>query len=141
MSLTYRYHAEKAPKGQIFDTDDLPSEKDGWCDSPKRFNEMKMREKGDEAPVLSGEFPDPRPFHSVKVYIAAVDPSIPAVPDAVTAKAHGMTDEQLEERRKESDSMKRRALLHYAKLKYDQDLARNGSPAKLLDQCLELDAR
>lgn len=135
---TYRYHATKAPRGLIFDTDDLPSEEDGWFDSPKRFRDVEPSLRRDE-PEMSGEFPDPRKFASVKAYVSAVDPTIPVVPTEEERAARGVSDEDYAKMISEAVSKKRRALLYYARLKHETDLAKNSNPEKLFAACVELD--
>lgn len=135
---TYRYHATKAPRGLIFDTDDLPSEDDGWFDSPKRFRDVEPCLRRDE-PEMSGEFPDPRKFANVKSYVSAVDPTIPVVPGPDEAAANGVSDEDYAKMISEAVSKKRRALLYYARLKHETDLAKNSNPEKLFAACVELD--
>lgn len=135
---TYRYHATKAPRGMIFDTDDLPEEDDGWFDSPKKFRTVEPSLRRDE-PEMSGEFPNPRKFANVKAYVSAVDPTVPAVPSREDAAANGMSDEDYAKAVNEATSKRRRALLYYARLKHEVDLAKNSAPDKLFATCVELD--
>ena len=135
---TYRYHATKAPRGLIFDTDALPSEDDGWFDTPKKFRTVEPSLRRDE-PEMSGEFPDPRKFASVKAYVSAVDPTIPVVPTEEERQAKGVSDEDYAKMISEAVSKKRRALLYYARLKHETDLAKNSNPEKLFAACVELD--
>ena len=137
-SQTMRYHKDH-PDGLVFDTDELPSEVDGWFDSPK------LGVKGSDTPkpvegAISSEFPDAKTFANVRVFVAAVDPLIPALLVGDERGASGLTDEELDELDKSSISKRRRALLYYASRKYSKDLAKNGSPEKLFDKCMALDA-
>ena len=136
---TFRYHATKGPRGMIFDTDDLPSEEDGWFDSPKKFRDVEPSLRRDE-PEMSGEFPDPRKFANVKAYVSAVDPTIPEVPSQEDAAANGLDEDAWRKLVNEAVSKKRRALLYYARLKHNADLAKNTNPEKLFQACRELDA-
>lgn len=135
----FRYH-KNHPKGLIFDTDDLPTEEDGWFDSPKKVQNWEAPLPTlDEAP-MSGEFPDARSFAHVRAYVVACDAKAPAVLVGDARAASGKTEEELVEMDKELVSYRRRALLYYARRKYNRDLAKNGSPGSLMEQCMALDA-
>lgn len=132
----YRYHPNDLA-GKIFDSEDVP---EGWFDSPKKC-------KAPEAPLptidqapLSGEFADPKAFAHVRAYVSACDPHVPPTLVGDARAASGKTDEELAEMDKAAESYRRRALLYYARRKFNKDLAKNGSPDKLFESCMILDA-
>ena len=133
---TYLYHAEHG--AQIFDSEDMPGEAEGWFDSRKKFQDLHTVTKEPE-PVLSGEFPDPRPFSSIKAYISAVDPTIPKLPDE--PKAFGMDDDAIAALSREIGEKSVRALRHYAKLKHGTVFDDGVGASRLFDECSKLDKR
>ena len=140
-NATFRYHKTKAPTGTIFDSDDLPSEKDGWFDSPKKVATMVIEEGGVPAPVLVGDLPDPRPFISIKAYASVVQGLMPKIPTREQAAARLISDDDLENMEREGVSRRKAAIIYYARLKYGADLPSDRSIALLMADCMELDER
>ena len=137
--LTYRYHPTKAPKGIIFESDELP-EDEGWVDSPKKFPGAKaVDSQGYEEPPLSARFPDPKAFASVKVYVTAVDPLIPVVPTPEEAAAHGMSEESRAALAAKVEGMRREALRYYARAKHGKELPDDSQSGYLMQACVKLD--
>lgn len=136
---TYRYHAELAPKGKIFDSDYLPEPSAGWVDSPKKFNGMTITQGPAETDSASGEFPDPTPFADVNAYIGVINGDIPVVPPDEDAAALGFTSEALEKLKSDVAGKRIRALRHYAKRVHGADLPDDISVAGGVKACRDLD--
>lgn len=143
-SPTYRYHAEKAPSGAIFDSDNLPSTEDGWFDSPKAFNGMRVTE-GEPEPVPLADFPNPVPYFDVHAYATAVEPNMPVVPKRDELLARGVkedkVDDHLDGLTVAAADARRLALRYYAKKKYGEDLPADSAPGALLKKCEALDKK
>lgn len=134
----YRYHKDHL-KGLIYDSEDLPSEADGWFDSPKKCVQWEVPLPTIDLAPLSGEFADPKAFAHVRAYVSACDPHVPPTLEGDARAASGKTDEELADMDKAAESFRRRALLYYARRKFNKELAKNGSPGSLFEACLVLD--
>jgi hypothetical protein len=121
---TFRYHKELG--AQVFDSDALPSESDGWFDSPKKANGAVPVTASPSPPVPQAKpAPPPKTLPTLDEYMSSV---------ALKESHAGLS-------RDERRAAKARALADFAQMRYGAVIDTSGSLSEIVAQIEALEGK